>query len=783
MDAIEPGWIFSACPPAAADDLAAELGVHRVTAEALIRRGYDRADTARSFLDAADPGHDPLSLGDTAVACERILAAIAADARICIHGDYDADGICATAVMVLALRQLGANVEWHLPSRFEEGYGLGADTVERLAASGVGLLVTVDCGITAADQVARAGELGMDVIVTDHHQPGEVLPDCPRVCTRPSQYAFPDLCGTGVAYKLSRAVFQAAGRDPAELDDHLDLVALATVADVVPLVDENRALVRQGLRRLARTSKIGLRALMVSARVDRVNVSASDVGFRLAPRINAAGRLCHPGEALELMLTTDERRARELAARLEQLNRERQSVEDTILQEAVALVDVASPEWRERRAYVIASQDWHEGVIGIVASRLVERYRRPVVLIAVGDDEAKGSGRSVPGYDLHAGLTSAAGHLLRYGGHKAAAGLTIDPAEISAFAEALAAHADGVLGSRPLSLQRHVDAVLAPSEVSLELIAELSALEPFGLGNPGVTLLAPAATLQSVERMGEGKHLRCTVELGGYRCRAVGFGMGEMGDELSRPGRFDVAYRIQRNEWNGSVTPQMVLRGVVATPMGLDPGNFDPLSVEGRGLSRARVIDDRGHGVQITTIARLAAGDEPVLVLVADVARRAAMLAGPLSPSRFGTGTITLADYAQAEAIPDLAARYARVVALDPPASSDAGGLLAELGSTTTLHLVWGAAEIAFARSVAESREPLRETLKQVWIAERNGATELSLAPETVERCRVVLGEVGLVSGTTAATKVDLEESPTYRAAVARIEAVKRFLASDQVAV
>ncbi len=245
----------------------------------------------------------------------------------------------------------------------------------------------------------------MDVIITDHHQPGEVLPDCPRVCTRPSQYAFPDLCGTGVAYKLSRAVFAAAGRDPAELDQHLDLVAIATVADVVPLVDENRALVRQGLRRLARTSKIGLRALMVSARVDRVNVSASDIGFRLAPRINAAGRLCHPGEALELMLTTDERRARELAARLEQLNRDRQAVEDTILQEAVALVDVASPEWRERHAYVIASQDWHEGVIGIVASRLVERYRRPVVLIAVGDDEAKGSGRSVPGYDLHAGLT------------------------------------------------------------------------------------------------------------------------------------------------------------------------------------------------------------------------------------------------------------------------------------------------------------------------------------------------------------------------------------------
>ena len=783
MEAHETGWLFGACSPADGDDLAAELGVHRITAEALIRRGYDRADKARTFLEGADPGHDPLSLGDMAVACERILAAIAENRRICIHGDYDADGICATALAVLALREFDANVEWHLPSRFEEGYGLGAGTVERLATSGIGLLITVDCGITAADQVAQAAALGMEVIVTDHHQPGNVLPDCPRVCTRPSEYAFPDLCGTGVVYKLCRALFTAAGKDPAELEQHLDLVAMATVADVVPLIDENRALVRAGLTRLARTTKIGLRALMVSARVDRVNVSASDIGFRLAPRINAAGRLCHPGEALELMLTTEERRARELAARLEQLNRDRQAVEDTILQEAIALVDVASPEWRERHAYVIASQDWHEGVIGIVASRLVERYRRPVVLIAVGDDEAKGSGRSVPGYDLHAGLTSAGDHLLRYGGHKAAAGLTIDASEIPAFAEALARHADGVLGSRPAAMQRHVDAVLAPSEVSLDLIEELSALEPFGLGNPGVTLLAPAATLHGVERMGEGKHLRCTVELGGFRCRAVGFGMGDLGDELSQPGRFDVAYRIQRNEWNGAVTPQMVLRGVVPTPTGRPPAPYDPLSVSDRGLGRARVIDERGHGVQITSIARMAAAAEPVLVLVADVTRRAAMLTGPLDPARFGSGAITLADYAQAAAIGDLAQRYARVVALDPPATSEEGALLAELGSTTTVHLVWGAAEIAFARSVAERREPLREALRVVWKAEKAGAADIPLDPETVARCRAVLGEVGLETGAPGSAKVDLELSPTYREAVARMEAVKRFLASDQIAV
>ena len=783
MDAVEPGWIFAPCTPAAADDLAAQLGVHRVTAEALIRRGHDSPELAQAFLAAADPGHDPLTLGDMSAACSRILEAIAQKTRICIHGDYDADGICATAMAVLALQGLGANVEWHLPSRFEEGYGLAAATVEKLAESGVGLLITVDCGITAVAQVARARELGMDVIITDHHQPGAELPDTLRVCTRPSDYAFPELCGTAVAYKLARALYAAAGRDPAELEQHLDLVAIATVADVMPLRDENRSLVRDGLRRLSRTQKIGLRALMFSARVDRVNVAASDIGFRLAPRINAAGRLRHPGEALELMLTTDERRARELAAQLEHLNRDRQAVEDTILQEAIALVDVATPEWRDRHAYVIASRDWHEGVIGIVASRLVEKYRRPVVLIAVGEGEGKGSGRSVPGYDLHAGITAGGHHLLRFGGHKAAAGLTVDPEQIPAFAAAFAEHAERELGGRPAAMQRHVDAVLAPSEVSLELIEELAALEPFGLGNPGITLLAPAATLRGIERMGEGKHLRCTVELGGYRCRAVGFGMGELSEQIDPNARHDVAYRIQRNEWNGAVTPQMILRGVVATPTGLPAAPHDPLSVADRGLGRAKVVDERGHGVQITTIARMAAAGEPVLVLVADVARRKAMLTGPLDPCRFGEGAITLADYAQAAAIPDLAQRYARVVALDPPASTDAGALLAELGSTTTVHLVWGAGEIAFARSVAERREPLRDALKLVWMAQQAGEADIPLSPETVEQCRAVLAEVGLETGAGVAVKVDLEASPTFREAMARMEAVTRFLASDQIAV
>ena len=338
---MDPLWTFARCAEDDAIALAGELGVQRTTAEVLIRRGHTSAEDARAFMEQDGPAHDPFLLGDMEAACDRIEQAIAAGERICVHGDYDVDGICATALAVEVLEELGAHVEWHLPSRFEEGYGVGVEALERVAASGVRLLLTVDCGITAVSEVERARELGMDVIVTDHHRPGPALPDAPRVATRPSDYPFPELCGSGVVFKLAEALHGRAGRDPADLERHLDLVALATVADVVPLLDENRRLVRAGLRRLARTTRPGLRALMAGARVDRTRIGAGDLGFRLGPRINAAGRLGHPGDALELLLTDDEGRARELAEKLETLNRRRQQVEIEILDGAVAQVESA----------------------------------------------------------------------------------------------------------------------------------------------------------------------------------------------------------------------------------------------------------------------------------------------------------------------------------------------------------------------------------------------------------------------------------------------------------
>ncbi len=557
-------WTLADCPPAAQAELARALGISGVTAAVLVRRGYVEPDDARRFVSGEQPPHDPFRLGAMADACERIRAAVAAGRRICVHGDYDVDGIAATALAVLLLRQLGADVAWHLPSRFDEGYGVRGETLARLADEGCGLVLTVDCGITAVEEVGEAQARGLEVIVTDHHRPGDALPECPVVATRPSDYPFQELCGTGVVYKLGQALFGTESDIPRR---HLDLVALATIADVVPLVDENRSLAIGGLRALARTTRPGLQALMRAAAVDPATVDAGAVGFRLAPRINAAGRLGHPRAALELLLTEDEAEARRLAESLEDLNRERQAVEARILREAIEQVESLPDEQRSRRAYALAGADWHEGVIGIVASRLVERYHRPVVLIAGTEGGWKGSGRSIAAFDLHAALGDCSALLERWGGHRAAAGLSIRPENVEAFADAFALHAAGVLDEHDLEPLTPIDAVVPRgTQLSLDLCNELAQLAPFGLGNPSVTLLAPGCLVTGPTTVGDGKHLRFRVSRDGTDAgSAIAFGQGSRLRSLRADGSYDVAFRLEENRWNGTVAPQLVVRRIFAT--------------------------------------------------------------------------------------------------------------------------------------------------------------------------------------------------------------------------
>jgi single-stranded-DNA-specific exonuclease len=553
-------WELAPCSFIEVSELAHALEIDEVTASVLVRRGYADPEAARVFLAGALPGHDPFALGDMREAVDVLTTAIEAGARICVHGDYDADGICATSLAVLLLRELGADVSWHLPSRFEEGYGLNGQTLTRLADEGFDVVLTVDCGITGVAEVELARSLGLEIVVTDHHRPGDSFPACPVVAPLKGNYPFTGLCGTGVVWKLAQALL---GADHPFLERHLDVVALATVADVVPLVDENRALARSGLRRLAQTQKAGLQALMRVAGVDPAAADETSIGFRLAPRINAAGRLGRPEAALELLLTEDPAEATRLAEELERLNRERQGVEERILASAVKEIESWPEEQRRLKGYVVAGADWHEGVIGIVASRLVERYNRPVVLIAGTEGDWKGSGRSVGSFDLHAGLGACAEYLERFGGHRAAAGLSIKPEQLDAFARAFGAYADSMLADEDLVASTRVDAVVAGSKLTLGLCSELGQLAPFGLANPGVLLLVDGCDLADLSTVGDGKHLRFRVRQRGRDSgSAIAFGMGPQLDRFQPKERYDVVFRLQENRWNGVTSPQLVVRRI-----------------------------------------------------------------------------------------------------------------------------------------------------------------------------------------------------------------------------
>jgi len=562
------------CPGHEVERLRQELGVSGPIGQVLVRRALADPASARAFL-AASEEHPPSAFAGIDVAVEAIVAHVRRGERITVHGDYDVDGVCSTALLVRVLQAIGADVDWVLPDRARDGYGLGERTVRRLAARGTRLLVTVDCAVTAVEEVALASALGMQVVVTDHHAPRAdgALPAAPIVHPAVCAYPCAELCATAVAYKLAQALAEALARDATELEQELDLVALATVADLVPLRGENRTLARRGLRALAGTSKPGLRALMSEARVDSSRVNERSVAFALAPRLNAAGRMSRADAALELLLTTDPARAVQVAAELDRANRDRRLLERRIAVQAEAQISALG----ERTAYVLAEEGGHAGVIGIVASRLAERHHRPVVLIALDRDAGKGSGRSIEGFDLLAGLTACGGHLLRFGGHRAAAGLEIERGRVGNFAAALCEHARGALAPADMVAVERVDAVVGGDELGMALAEELQTLAPFGRGNPGVSLLVADATFRDGRPMGEGKHVRFTVESRGARARAVAFGTG---------GRLPVddgqaaeaTFTLEVNEWNGISEPRLVLRRAQPAPELLEHRRLEPAS-------------------------------------------------------------------------------------------------------------------------------------------------------------------------------------------------------------
>jgi single-stranded-DNA-specific exonuclease len=805
MHRMQPRQSRWACPPydvRVALRLGEELGLSATVAAVLVRRGLGDPAAARRFLDA-DERHDAFLLDGMIAGRDLIAEHVRRGSRIAIHGDYDVDGVCATAILVRALRALGAAPVWELPSRFGDGYGLSAAAVERMAARGVQLLVTADCGITAVEQVAAARAAGMDVLVTDHHRPGDELPDCVIVHPALGGYPCPDLCAAGVALKLSEAL-----RGPEAAAEDIDLAALATVCDVVPLRGENRRIVREGVRALSRTAKPGLRALMDVAAVDPGDVSEHVLGFRLGPRINAAGRMRRADAALELLMTEGGQRAQEVARELDLLNRDRQETEMRIL--AAAEADCATQA--SNAALVVAGEGWHPGVVGIVASRLVEHWRRPAVAIALDGDTGRGSGRSTSAYDLHGGLAACAEHLLRFGGHRVAAGLDIETARIEAFRAAFAAHAGAALSPDDLIAVERVDTVVPGGALGLELAEELERLRPFGAGNPQPTLLVPAARVESVAGMGEERrHARFTlVTGGGSRSRGVAFGSAPGTLTAAKGEPHDLAVRLERNRWNGVVEPRVILRACCPT----GPGELRVLGEDEPFWTRLRrelerdpaaappgpdlgpvPRDRRGAGFAGVAGDLLTSG-ESVLVAVADVARRRASLeslVAGLAPEG-----LEVVSWTALAAAPALAAAHDHLLALDPPPGGASDPLLRAAPAS---HMAWGPAEVEFARAVARAELELRPALVDAWRALRALPPEASQqdveralrgdgryprTPECCGRLVRVLGELGLaelVDGPSVrvleAERTDLERSPAFLTYRERAAVIDRALAGE----
>jgi single-stranded-DNA-specific exonuclease len=758
---IDPGsWSISPASYADVRRLCAELDVGEVTAQILVRRGFADPEKARALLHPDVALHDPYLMPGVPAARRRIDRALAAREPIAVHGDYDADGITATFLLVSVLEGLGAEVRWHLPNRFVEGYGVSATAVEELAGAGVKLLVTVDCGVNARAEVARARELGMDVIVTDHHELEGELPDCVVVTPRLPGYPYPHLAGVGVAFKLAHALLidppaEAAGVEvPLALRPLTDVVAVGTIADIVPLTGENRALARIGLGRLRSAPRPGLSALLEVARVKPGDVDAGVVGFRLAPRLNAAGRLEDASLALELLGSADRASALPLALRLDELNRERQELEAGIFAAACALVPDPPPA-----ALVLSSPEWHEGVVGIVASRVAERFNRPAVLLSEAGDEAKGSGRSIPSFDLLGAVEQCAGHLQAFGGHRAACGLRLRCAAIPAFREAFTSRAAAALSADDLVRTRRIDALVGGDELTLRLADELELLAPYGFGHARPTLLLHNAEVKAPRLTRDGRHLQCRVSCDGASCQAIHFNFNGL-HELTPEGRYDVPLHLEKNEFRGSVTAQVQVKALhlletgaadlCATACDLSCGERltgDSLwreALEGPGwgagadgdsLAEARragrLVDVRGRP-PVSALATLAAGGEGVLVLTADVARRRPLLARDvLSPQLGRTAAyvqagcagrlpgvagadIVLAGYDVVAARPQVAAAFAHVVLLDPPFTRRLFALVAGAAPQAWIHALWGAAEAEFAARAAVDLE-LDGVMRRVW--------------------------------------------------------------------
>lgn len=745
----EPLIEIPACDWDVVEAFESRLGLNPLVAQTLARRGAV-TDADVNLRIGEGEINPPESLPGASAAAQAIARHVKGGRRIVVHGDYDVDGVCSTAIFVRALVALGADVTWHVPSRFDDGYGLTLASVERMAAAGADLILAVDCGVGSIAEVARAHELGVAVVVCDHHAPGEELPDCPLAHPALGSYPDPELCATAVAHKVAALVTESLGGAGASLKEDEALVGLATVCDMMPLRGENRALVRRGVEAMRLTQRPGLCELIAVAGLDQLRVDAGSFGFALGPRINAAGRMHSAEPAVELLLTENRRRASELARGLGAANQKRREIEQQTLQQA----EIQARAQRDRYALVVAAEGWHPGVLGIVAGRLADRYHRPVLALALADGLAAGSGRSGGRYDLLAGLSHCSDLLIRFGGHRAAAGLELDEGSLAVLRERFAAHAAENLTADDLRPHLVVDAVSRPADVNLETIAAIESLGPFGTGNPVPKILLGGVRLESVASIGRGGgHFKLGVSGEGARATVVAFRQERTIPAGDLPREVDLVVDLQRNVFNGREEAQAVLRG-------MSEGSLDHAALWFEEFERALFDEPPRRGTGVGEAKRLVdrRGD-PLAALILEYQARSERLAvvsnDPLPLRRSLTGLLTAAGATSVVVLayddPRLATGgFDHVLLAEPPPVEEFGvvdgattvaawgqGALAEVTRRAADLLLTREHTVAAFRVVRDSQGPMGELIQPL----RNAVPDARVAGRAVR----TLAEIDVV--------------------------------------
>lgn len=554
-------WQFYEENSELAEEISNKFKISKLLAQILINKNVTKDDEIEVFLNPKRNNfYDPFLMPDMEKAVERIIKAIENKEKVLIYGDYDVDGITSTTVLKKFLEKLGMTVDYHIPNRLKEGYGLNKEAIEEIAEKGTQLMITVDCGISGVEETEYAKLKGIDVIITDHHEPGEKLPNALAVVDakiKTNRYPFNQLAGVGVVFKLIQALSIRLKLDEKEYLQYLDLVCLGTISDIVPLVDENRVIAKLGLKLVNVTKNIGLKTLLESA--GYTFADSNTISFGIAPRVNACGRMGFADQALELLLSEDKDEALELATKLNEYNKERQEKEKKIFADALELIE---QEGEDNPAIVLGKEGWHHGVIGIVSSKITEMFFKPSILVGFEGDGGKGSGRSIPGIDLHEALLKCGNNLEKYGGHAMAIGLSLKKENFGEFKKELNEYL-GSLNIGEIKQIIKVDAVADLQSISMKTVEELKLLEPFGEENKMPVFCLKNLKIYSIRALTEGKHLKLTLRDDNMEIGAIGFNMGEMTNSLKIGDKVDIIGALEINEYNGYRNIQMNLKDVM----------------------------------------------------------------------------------------------------------------------------------------------------------------------------------------------------------------------------